>query len=189
MSGNTSGRAREAGVISKQPTWASGLRRRRSTIVLCLLGIVGATLAVLPIYAGDNYCGRLLFDSSAQPSCKRALGARTVIVAGIMGPSLAGLVVEVMRKSNQRLPVGFLLAGCVITVTLVVIGLNRLLEPTDGLFCGSVLNRHRSFDSAVRAACEGPIAARTRSALLAFAGAAAVSACTVLLRVALRRPH
>ena len=153
-----------------------------------VLLIVGLTLALLPQYAGDNYCGRLFFDSRAQAPCDSARRARALLVALLVGPSSVGLAAAFVLGARRRLPMAVLLVGGVVSMCLVLIGVNRLLEPANGAACGSVVNRHRSFDPAFEAACKQPIGARTRASLQAFAAAAVASVLTgVLVLSVLRR--
>lgn len=161
----------------------------RFAVVMGVLLIVGLALALVPQYVGDNYCGRLFFDSRAQAPCDSARGARALLVALLVGPSSIGLAAVMVLRTKRRLPIAVLIVGGAVSMCLVLIGLNRLLEPTEGASCGSVVNRHRSFDSAFESACKQPIDARTRASLQAFAGAAVASVLTGGLVLFERRRH
>lgn len=62
-----------------------------------------------------------------------------------------------------------------VAVVFVAVGMTRLLEPTDDAWCGSVLNRHRTYEPAIDSECDSLLAPRRAEAAVPL-GAAAASA-------------
>lgn len=92
-----------------------------------LMGLA-ALVALAPVTDGDNYCGRLYFDTSRGAACRSTMAARTAWFVALTTASVlvwtAGLAVVRSRRLLLVTVFGAIAIGG------VLVGLNRLLEPT-----------------------------------------------------------
>lgn len=134
---------------------------------LALLG-TAAVIALVPTLNGDNYCGRLYFDTQRNSACGDTMAARSVWFLVFAGLGLLMLTWVVIGTRRPRLMVAGLLGA--VAVAGVLVGFNRLLQPTPPtVFCGSVLNRHGPYEGARKARCEAIHSSKKRAAMAAFA--------------------
>jgi hypothetical protein len=164
-------------------------KRRRTgwgtgAALFCAIAVL---IALDPVVSGDNYCGRLYFDTHWIPACRTPLAMRAGWFLALGGAAVviaAGLLVTA-RKPRV---LGVAALGAVALIS-VLIGFNRLLQPVAPAmpprvqaFCGSVLNRHESpFDQTFNNRCDDLLGPNKRAAALALgigatAGAAACGA-------------
>ncbi len=140
-----------------------------------------AVIALAPTLDGDNYCGRLYFDTQRHAACQDTMAARSVWFLVLAGLGVVMLAWVVIATRRPRLLVAGLLGA--IAVVGVLVGFNRLLQPTPPtVFCGSVLNRHGPYEGAREARCEAIHSSMKRTATAAFAvsGLAGLGAGAVL---------
>lgn len=155
-------------------TVPSDSRIRMAPVVAGVALLVWAALiALAPTLDGDNYCGRLYFDTQRNAACQDTMamrGVRFLVLAGLGVVPLAWVLVATRRPS-------VIVAGMLgaVAVAGVLVGFNRLLQPTPPtVFCGSVLNRHGPYEGAREARCEAIHSSMKRAATLAF-GVSALS--------------
>lgn len=153
-----------------------GLVDRNRLIVLglgALLVVAGAVVALIPFETADSYCGRPLWDADRHGPCADRMWVMTVLALGFVG---AGALV-LLAVLRWRVPVLLALAS----LALVAVGTNRLFEP---LGCGSVLNRHRTYEASIERACDERLQPRRNQgvAALSAAGAVAITALAIGLR-------
>jgi hypothetical protein len=161
---------------------APGSRARIWPVVLGLALLTwAAVIALAPTLSGDNYCGRLYFDTQRHAACRDTMAERSVwflVLAGLGAIMLAWVVIATRRP---RLMVAGLLGA--IAVAGVLVGFNRLLQPTPPIvYCGSVLNRHGPYEGAREEGCEAIHSSMKQAAAGAFAVSAfaGLGACVVL---------
>jgi hypothetical protein len=152
-------------------------RRRAAWAACAALGAIASLIALDPVLSGDNYCGRLYFDTQWNPACRTTMAIRAgwfLALAGATVVLAVGLVASARRPGMPAVA-----AFAAIAVIGVLVGFNRLLQPlavslpVRTQFCGSVLNRHESpFDRSYNRACDDLLGPHKRAAALAFAFAA-----------------
>lgn len=126
-----------------------------------------AVIALAPTVNGDNYCGRLYFDTQRNSACSETMAARSVWFLLLAGLGVAMLAWVVIATRRPRLMVAGLLGA--IAVAGVLVGFNRLLQPTPPtLYCGSVLNQHGPYEGAREQRCEAIHSSMKRAATVAF---------------------
>jgi hypothetical protein len=158
----------------------------RSRIWPVPLGLVllawAAVIALLPTLDGDNYCGRLYFDTQRTSPCQDTMARRSVWFLLLAGLGVAMLAWVVIATRRPRLMVAGLLGA--IAVAAALIGFNRLLQPTPNtVFCGSVLNGHGPYEGPREERCEEFYSSMKRAATGAFAvsGVAGIGAALALM--------
>jgi hypothetical protein len=146
-----------------------GNRVRIWPVLLGLALLVwAAVIGLAPTLDGDNYCGRLYFDTQLNSACKDTMARRSVWFLVLAGPGLLMLAWTLAATRGRRLMVAGLLAA--IAVVGVLVGFNRLLQPTPPtVFCGSVLNQHGPYEGAREARCKAIHSSMTQAAVAAFA--------------------
>lgn len=147
----------------------SGSRVRAWPVWLGLTLLAGAAvIALTTTVHGDNYCGRLYFDTQRHSACKDTMTTRSVWFLVVAGPGLLMLAWTLVATRRRRVVVAGLLAAT--AVVGVLVGFNRLLQPTPpSLFCGSVLNQHGPYGGVRAARCRAIHSSMTRAATAAFA--------------------
>ena len=152
---------------------ATGVARTSPLIRLLVpvLGLVllagGAAVSLSPFEVADTYCGRVAWDATRSGICADEMATRTLVAVG----SAAGGVVLLLAAFRWRVPA--LMIGA--ALLLAAFGMNRLLEPTDERWCGSVLNRHRYYEPESEADCDAVLAPRRTAGTVALAGAVTVA--------------
>ncbi|MFZ9627852.1 MAG: hypothetical protein ACO3C1_00710 [Ilumatobacteraceae bacterium] len=146
---------------------------------------VGLAVALTPVEKGDSYCGTALYDTVLGGQCasplvwRRAVGlALGVGAAGVV--TVCGLSGVGRRERPARVGAVVLVVLSVVSAVVVV---NRVLQPVPSAWCGSVVNRHRTYEPALEHTCD-ELLAPYRSAA---AWAAAVAAASLVMGVALWR--
>lgn len=103
---------------------------RRLLVVVAMTGIAlfgcAATIAVAPTLNGDNYCGRLYFDTNRSGGCRDTMAMRSVWVVVLAGAGVAVLAGVIGATRQPRLLLAALLAA--MTLGAVLVGFNRLLQ-------------------------------------------------------------
>lgn len=151
-------------------TDAVAARRVRMAPVLAALVLLGwaAVIALAPTLSGDNYCGWLYFDTQRHSACRDTMAMRTMWFVVIAGLGLVLLAWVLVATRRPRLMVAGVLGA--IAVAGVLVGFNRLLQPTPPtVFCGSVLNQHGPYEGARKERCEAIHSSMKRAATAAFA--------------------
>ena len=158
-----------------------------------LLGLAllacAAVIALAPTVDGDNYCGRLYFDTQRHSACKDTMATRSVWFLVFASLGLLILAWALVATRRPRLVVAGLFGA--IAVAGVLVGFNRLLQPTPPtVFCGSVLNRHGPYEGTREERCEAIHSSMKGAATAAFAvsALAGVGAAVGLLGPR-REPH
>jgi hypothetical protein len=148
---------------------ATGNRVRIWPIPLGLVLLAwAAVIALLPTLDGDNYCGRLYFDTQRSAPCQDTMARRSVWFLVLVGLGLLMLTWVLVATRRPRLMVAGLLGA--IALAGVLVGFNRLLQPTPNtVFCGSVLNQHGPYEGAREVRCEAIHSSMKRAATAAFA--------------------
>ncbi|MCA1675694.1 MAG: hypothetical protein LC799_27125, partial [Actinobacteria bacterium] len=149
---------------------------RNRLIVLglgALLVVAGGAVALIPFETADSYCGRPLWDADRYGACADRMWVMTGLALGLVG---SGALV-LLAAFHWRVPA--LLA--VASFALVAVGTNRLFEP---LGCGSVLNRHRTYEASLERACDQRLRPFRNQgvAALSAAGALAIGAVAIGVR-------
>lgn len=124
-------------------------------IVALAAAIVGLVLMLTPVEVGDSYCGTVLYDTSTAEPCTTTMILRRVVVVGCAAIVIA---IAVLRAWNgERARRTYHVAATVLffcSAIAVVVMLNRLLQPTTTEFCGSVVNRHRTYEPLIEQRCD-----------------------------------
>lgn len=150
-------------------TVAPGSRVRIWPVVLGLALLAwAAVIALAPTEDGDNYCGRLYFDTQGHSACQDTMAARSVWFLVLAGLGVVMLAWALVATRRPQLVVAGLLGA--IAVAGILVGFNRLLQPTPPtLYCGSVLNQHGPYEGARKERCEAIHSSMKRAATAAFA--------------------
>lgn len=166
-----------------KPLWRKGAWGTCG-VLLAVAGFIGLD----PALAGDNYCGRLYFDTQWNSACRTTLAIRAGWFLAIAGAAVA-LAVGLVATARRPRMVGAAALGAIALIG-VLVGFNRLLQPIAASvpfqtqFCGSVLNRHGSpFDQSYNRKCDDLLGPRKRAAAVAFGVAALSGAGAVAMAV------
>lgn len=121
-----------------------------------MLGGTGLVVALTPVDVGDSYCGTALYDTTLAAPCTSEMILRRVIAVLCWLGALAIVALIVAREGSARRRARRLWAVGVIGLSVVggVVMVNRLLQPVRSEWCGSVLNRHRTYEPAIEARCD-----------------------------------
>lgn len=157
---------------------ASSRLTRAGWVAAALLVTGAGAVALQPVTRGDNYCGRVYFDTARTAPCGSVMSARTAVCAAlILAAVILGAALVVRSRPRRELAVAVLTA---VSAALVLVGVNRVLEPTSPMYCGSVLNRHRASDAQIDRRCDDLLAAFKGQTAAAFAGASVVGVSAAL---------
>ena len=107
---------------------------RKLVLVGALLMVIGVVIASRSVTRGDTYCGQPLWDMAKGPVCDMA-PRRSAAVALFGG----GAILAIVGARSTLVAVALVAASIA-----AVVCANRLLEPVDAAYCGSVVNRHTS---------------------------------------------
>jgi hypothetical protein len=149
---------------------------RRSGVLLGFAAVAAAAataVALDTVTRGDTYCGRVLWDTNLGGGCHDPMVARRLI-ALILGAFACALTLVALRWSIAAVLIVVAGVSCLVAV-------NRLFEPTVEHYCGSVLNRHRTYDAAFQAECDQLL----RPHLVEGVSATAVAFCSAVGAAAL----
>ena len=149
-----------------------------------LLTGFGLVCAVSPIERGDSYCGTVLYDTTTAAPCSSPIEWRRILVSLCFAGAAALVLLLALScdRARRRFRIaGFVLLAIAFVAALVM--LNRLLQPTQSEWCGSVLNRHRTYESEIESRCDHLIAAYRNEAL----GAGIATICSLWFGVRLWR--
>lgn len=167
----------------------SARRRSIAAATGALFLVAAAWLAGSHSVVGDSYCGSAFYDSYRNGACGRRLAllgtlALLSLIVGISALVLAWLAGRPPGDRLRALPV--------IVLGLVALGLglvaaHNLLEPSRQRWCGSVVNRHRTYEPVIERECDRILRPNARAALLASLGSAVAIGAGIALRPR-RRP-
>ncbi len=139
---------------------------------------------------GDSYCGSPFYDSYRNGACGRRL-----VVLGALAVTclLLGLSALALAWLAGQSPVVWLRSLPVIVLGLVALGLglvavHSLVEPTRDRWCGSVVNRHRTYEPEIERDCDRILRPNARTAAGAGVGAALAAGAAIALRPRRRAP-
>lgn len=107
---------------------------RKLVVVGVLLMVAGVVIASTSVTRGDTYCGQPLWDMTTGPVCDMA--SRRAASVALFG---GGAVLAIAGARSTLVAIA--LVGAAVGGLVVA---NRLLEPIDARYCGSVVNRHTS---------------------------------------------
>ena len=148
----------------------------------------GLVTAFTSVETGDTYCGTALYDTSTFGDCGSAIALRRIVAAGCALAAL-GIVAwrtgafDRSRRSVRLAALGLFVVSAVAALVVV----NRLLQPTGTAWCGSVLNRHHTYDAAIESRCDDLLAPlRNTAAVAGVVAAASLWGAIRLWRSALR---
>jgi hypothetical protein len=163
-------------------------RRRNAARAACGgLAAIAGLIALDPVLSGDNYCGRLYFDTQWNSACRTTWAIRAGWFLALAGAAVVLAVGLVASARRPRMAAGAALAG--IALIGILVGFNRLLQPVQSQFCGSVLNRHESpLDRSYNMRCDALVAHHKRAATVAFAAAALGGAGAAAIATRTREP-
>jgi len=162
-------------------------RVRTASTGAALLGI-GAVAAGAHLVVGDTYCGTVFYDSNRHGACGDRLATQATVVALLGFLGLAAIAVAALSNVPRSVVLRRIgmLALSVIAAGLALVAANRALEPSDEAYCGSVLNRHRTYEAAFEQRCDDVLRPAAEAALLAAIVSAMVAGGAVVL--GFRRP-
>lgn len=146
-------------------------RRRVLWVAVAALGTLSLVALLVPAESGDTYCGTALYDTTRAEPCTGTMTMRLVIgvVALVLGLAFV-LVLALGRRvghSRVRAVSAVVLVGVAVTAALVAT--NRFLQPTRTEWCGSVVNRHRTYEVAIEKRCDALLAPYRNWGLVATA--------------------
>lgn len=131
----------------------------------------GLAVALTPVDAGDTYCGTALYDTVTVAPCGTTMMWRRILAAGLVGVALVIVVVNSAVTTDVSHRRWRVLAGVFIALTAVaaLATMNRLLQPARGEWCGSLVNRHRTYEPAIEHRCDELLASHRNGAVVAGA--------------------
>jgi hypothetical protein len=139
----------------------------------------------------DTYCGAVFSDRDWGFVCRdsmtrAATASGALFVLGVV----ALLGAATMGRSGRDRMLAATSFGLALLGGLFLIGsVNRLVEPTDEDWCGSVLNRHRYYDAEKEHQCDAVLEPEVRRASVAgVLGVAAMAGAVVVDRRRRRGP-
>lgn len=111
-------------------------------------------LMVGKVETSDSYCGSVLYDTQMALPCGDQMRWRRVVVVLLVAVAIGTLVLALVRGDDVRRRRVSLVIVLAITVMFlgVLLAANRLLQPAED-WCGSVLNRHRTYEPMREARC------------------------------------
>lgn len=138
-------------------------------LVLVAFALPGFVLSILAVSSGDNYCGRVLFDSRSEGACRAPIENRTMLclVFAITGVVVASAYVCYTRRWRLLLS----LTAASVSLGLLLFGANRMLQPTPvaSINCGSAVRPYQ------------PASHRERTLCATLHRSATVEACAALV--------
>lgn len=118
--------------------------------------------------AGDSYCGSVLYDTVTARPCGSPILVRRVLSL-LFGIAAIGTFVTASVSGAPRARRTARALACsliVVAAAGALIAANRLLQPTHGEYCGSVVNRHRTDEPAIEARCDDLLAPYRNTAIV-----------------------
>jgi len=118
--------------------------------------------------AGDSYCGSVLYDTVTARPCGSTILVRRVLslLFGLAAIGTFATAAVLGAAPGRRI----LRSAAAALVTAAAVGAlmtaNRLLQPTRTEWCGSVLNRHRTYEPAIEARCDDLLAPYRNTAII-----------------------
>lgn len=135
--------------------------------------------------AGDSYCGSVLYDTVTARPCGSPILLRRVLsllfgIAGMATFATASILGAARGRRALRSVASALVIAAAVGALVV---LNRLLQPTRAEWCGSVLNRHRTYEAVIESRCDELLAPYRNTAIVVGVLAVASLAAGVVLWV------
>lgn len=120
-----------------------------------MVATIGLAALLTSFEVGDTYCGTALYDTSAAAQCSASVSARRAVAALcamiLIGSLATGASAARAGRRFSRFVAVVLFA---ISVASVLVMLNRLLQPTRTEWCGSVVNRHHTYEPVIETRCD-----------------------------------
>lgn len=117
--------------------------------------------------AGDSYCGSVLYDTVTARPCGSPILLRRVLSL-VFGLAAIGAFATTSISGSPRTR-RTIRALATLLIVLAAVGVlitaNRLLQPTHGEYCGSIVNRHRTYEPAIETRCNDLLAPYRNSAI------------------------
>jgi hypothetical protein len=148
-------------------------RRRRILIMVGLLALaLAAWLATSRPVVNGVACGPVLYDTHSAGACAPKVDQLTAASVAIGFISMVLMVAAAAPLSPKRR--GVARAGMLLLIGAGMLGVvvaNRLLEPANGRYCGSVVNRHHYVEPLLNLQCDNLLRPHRNQAVAAGAGA------------------
>ena len=160
----------------------SSVKTIYSWVLAVIFAVIGLLALMIPVEVGDSYCGAVLYDTSTSEPCTSAMQWRRVVVI-ISGLVLVSIVLRQAWVGSTGRRFSRVAACIFLAISLVafLVTLNRLLQPIQSEWCGSVVNRHRTYEAALERRCDDLLAPYWRAAI----GAGIVGMVSVFLGIRL----
>lgn len=141
--------------VDGQDNSTSGGVRVWWAIVSVGLTAAAIVLAVQKVETYDSYCGSVLYDTQMMSPCGDQMWWRRTAVAVLSVLAVGALVLAVsLGRETRQLRFSMVLAFSLAVVFIgVLIAANRFLQPAED-WCGSVMNRHRTYEPIREAHCD-----------------------------------
>jgi hypothetical protein len=154
-------------------------------LVLC-----GLVIANVDLVRGDTYCGSPFSDAKWGAVCDVPLRSAGLAAGILTALGLGSLFAAVSagRSGRDRTLARAAFGLGLVGFALVLVSANRLVEPIDDPFCGSVVNRHRYHDAARESRCDAALEPFVEQAMVSASLGAAVLGGAVAVERA-RRSH
>lgn len=136
-------------------THGSGGLSRTWWLFVSLGSVAAATvLLVQKVETYDSYCGSVLYDTQMSSPCGDEMRWRRLVVVVLMIVAIGTLFVAVSPGHDRReRSLAWMVAlGFGLTTLGSLLAANRLLQPA-GEWCGSLVNRHRTYEPMREARC------------------------------------
>lgn len=144
---------------------------RRLRVALYAASGVLAIIAVLVLLwraeGGDSACGSALYDTVSSGPCSSPITLRRVlaVIASVLSVSCLATAALPGVRSRVRLLRIAALELLVSSAVGLLVTANRLLQPTRAEYCGSVVNRHHTYDAAIESRCNELLAPLRNTAI------------------------
>lgn len=117
--------------------------------------VVAVVLLFQKVETFDSYCGSVLYDTQSGSPCGDEMRWRRVAVVALLVVAIVAMVLAVSlgRSDGQRRLSWVLALALSLGFLGVLLATNRLLQPAED-WCGSVLNRHRTYEPMREAHCD-----------------------------------
>jgi len=161
-----------------------GITAATGTLLLALAAWLAGNHATV----GDTYCGSPFYDSYRNGRCGDRLAvlgtlAVTCLVVGLSALVLAWLGGQSSTAWLRTLPV--IVLG-LLALSLGLVAVHSMVDPTRHRWCGSVVNRHRTYEPDIERDCDRILRPNVKTAAGAGLGASLATGAAIALRP--RRP-
>jgi hypothetical protein len=134
--------------------------------------------------SSDDTCGQVFYDTYRADTCSHPMAVQTgwtvtIAAAGVVALAVGMIGPRGQSRRSARV-VEFLLG--VTAAALLLVGLNRMLQPDEAeLFCGSVVNRHTTYEPVRERRCDDLLWPHRRAAIASFSGGVVAAGAAVLI--------